>query len=127
VKSIAYKRHLEKRRFIQKFGLRPDQVRESQIEAPPHVRLEAAVPAEKWVTGFRGRFVLMIRNTMPDNIRSTTPHSELPEADQNVGRALRSKLGGRLGGVRLESMPGIYHDQVLLLCNDGDTVLVVRA
>jgi len=126
VKSVSFKRHLERRRFVQKFGLRSEQVRESLVDAPPYVELEATVPAETLVTGLRGRFTLALRNTMPKNVLSTARHSELPEAEQNVGRSLRNKLGGRLAAVRLETMPGIHHDRVMLLCDDGDVVVVTR-
>lgn len=126
LKSVAYKRHMEKRRFVQKYGLRPEQVNESHIEAPPYLELMATVPAEKWLSGLPGRFTLEVRNRMPENTLSTMRHSELPPADQNVGRSLRSKLGGRLQGVRLETMPEIYHDHVMLLCDDGDTVVVTK-
>ena len=124
MKSVAYKRHLERRRFVQKFGLRSEQVRETLVDVPPYVELEATVPAETLVTGLRGRFILVLRNTMPKNVLSTARHSELPETEQNVGRSLRNKLGGHLGAVRLETMPGIHHDHVILLCDDGDVVVV---
>ncbi|MDH5703292.1 MAG: hypothetical protein OEY99_03685, partial [Aigarchaeota archaeon] len=77
MKSVAYKRHLERRRFVQKFGLRSEQVRETLADTPPYVELEATVPAETLVTGLRGRFILVLRNTMPKNVLSTARHSEL--------------------------------------------------
>jgi len=127
VKSIAYKRFVERRRFAQKFGLGAGQMRESEVETPPYVKLEARVPAENWVPSPPGRFMLAVRNTRPENTKSTTPHSKLPEVDQNLGRALRSRLGGRLAAIRLETVPGIHHDYMMLLCDDGDSVVVLRS